>query len=182
MYLQRPDLGRKLDTESRQLLQQTATPRCALAWVIADGLSAFAIEENVQPFLAEICQGLAEDGWDPTPIAIVQQGRVAVGDEVGELLGADAVVVLIGERPGLSSPDSMGAYMTWAPRVGLTDANRNCISNIRPGGLDYGTAARRLRYLLSEARRRALSGVALKDETSIVDKISGGEARNFLLE
>jgi ethanolamine ammonia-lyase small subunit len=110
--------------------------------------------------------------WTCAPAVIVQQGRVAVGDEVGELLGAKIVVVLIGERPGLSSPDSMGLYMSWAPLVGLTDERRNCISNVRPAGLGIEEAAGKLHWLLHEARRRQLSGVQLKDESSGKDGLT----------
>jgi ethanolamine ammonia-lyase small subunit len=162
VYLQRPDLGRRLDAASRAAL--TAGDH-DLAIVVADGLSALAIEQNALPFLQALLPRLALDGWSLAPLCIVEQGRVAVGDEVGEVLGARAVLVLIGERPGLSSPDSMGLYFTWAPRVGLTDESRNCISNVRPAGLGYAEAATRLHYLLAEARRRGLSGVQLKDES-----------------
>jgi ethanolamine ammonia-lyase small subunit len=120
------------------------------------------------------------EGWSLSPVVLVQQGRVAVGDEVGELLRARMVVILIGERPGLSSPDSLGLYFTWAPRVGLNDAYRNCISNVRLEGLSYGTAAHRLLYLMREACRRQLSGVQLKDEAEVPILESG--TRNFLLE
>jgi len=164
-YLQRPDLGRRLDPASRQTLMQTTTAPGALALVVADGLSALAIEQNALPFLNALRARLAGDDWPLAPIAIVEQGRVAIGDEIGELLRACAVVVLIGERPGLSSPDSMGLYLTWTPRIGLTDANRNCISNIRPAGLRYQEAAARLHYLLTRARALGISGVGLKDET-----------------
>lgn len=174
-YLQRPDLGRRLDPTSRQMLARAAgesggLPQVAdaagtLALVIADGLSALAIEQNALPFLDTLRARLAGDDWPLAPITIVEQGRVAIGDEIGELLGACAVVMLIGERPGLSSPDSMGLYLTWAPQIGLTDANRNCISNIRPAGLNYQDAAAKLHYLLTRARARGISGVGLKDET-----------------
>ena len=184
VYLQRPDLGRKLDPASRQDLIDLAPPaagqRYDVALVIADGLSALAIEQNALPFLQVLLRRLAPEQWSLAPIAIVQQGRVAVGDEVGELLGARAVVVLIGERPGLSSPDSMGLYLTWAPRVGLTDESRNCISNVRPAGLRYEEAAFKLHYLLSESRRRQLSGVELKDETPDAARLDVTE-RKFLL-
>jgi ethanolamine ammonia-lyase small subunit len=201
IYLQRPDLGRRLDDASRQALQQRtpahaqATPSQPaaaqsapapggydLAIVIADGLSALAIEQNAMPFLKILMARLADDGWSLAPPAIVEQGRVAVGDEVGELLGARAVVMLIGERPGLSSPDSMGLYLTWAPKAGLTDASRNCISNVRPAGLTYDDAAFKLHYLLSEARKRQLSGVALKDETATDNNALDAPRRNFLLD
>jgi ethanolamine ammonia-lyase small subunit len=164
-YLQRPDLGRRLDPASRQTLRQTAIAPGALALVVADGLSALAIEQNAAPFLDALRTRFAADDWPLAAITIVEQGRVAVGDEIGELLRACAVVVLIGERPGLSSPDSMGLYLTWAPRIGLTDANRNCISNIRPAGLSYQNAAAKLHYLLTRARALGISGVELKDET-----------------
>jgi ethanolamine ammonia-lyase small subunit len=189
VYLQRPDFGRKLDAAShlqlqelRRELQQKPKLLGELAVVIADGLSAFAIEQNVRLFLVQVHGPLAQAGWSLAPLVIVQQGRVAIGDEIGELLGARAVLMLIGERPGLSAPDSMGLYLTWAPRVGKTDAERNCISNIRPAGLNYGAAAHRLLYLLTEARRRGLSGVALKDETEVHQGISDGPVRNFLLK
>lgn len=207
-YLQRPDLGRKLDEASRALLAgragragsgggsvdaadpadtagapDTAAPAQPydVAFVVADGLSALAVAQNAAPFLAVLRARIAAEGWTVAPPAIVQQGRVAVGDEVGALLGAQAVVVLVGERPGLSSPDSMGLYVTWAPRVGLTDERRNCISNVRPAGQSYEEAAGRLHYLLAEARRRQLTGVALKDETDGTVEVEGSAARNFLL-
>jgi ethanolamine ammonia-lyase small subunit len=153
-----------------------------LAIVVADGLSALAIEQNAAPFLRALMARLAPEQWRLAPITIVQQGRVAIGDEIAHLLDAQAVVVLIGERPGLSSPDSMGLYLTWAPRPGLTDASRNCISNVRPQGLTYDAAAFKLHYLLSEARRRQLSGVALKDETASERADLEAPPRNFLLE
>jgi len=164
-YLQRPDLGRVLDEASRTLLAQAAAPSCDLAIVVADGLSALAIEQNAMPFLDALEARLAQDSWTLAPLVVVRQARVAIGDQVGALLNARAVVVLIGERPGLSSPDSMGLYMTWGPAPGLTDAARNCISNVRPAGLGYAEAAYRLHYLLTQARLRGLSGVDLKDET-----------------
>jgi ethanolamine ammonia-lyase small subunit len=178
MYLQRPDLGRQLDGASRSTV--AATP-ADVAFVIADGLSALAIEQHAVPFLSVLLARLAQDGWTVAPPAIVSQGRVAVGDEVAVLLGARAVVVLVGERPGLSSPDSMGLYLTWQPRVGMPDAGRNCISNVRPAGLSYADAVHTLHYLLSEARRRGLSGVALKDETEAAPAIGMTPAQHFLL-
>ncbi len=179
-YLQRPDLGRTLDEASRSMLERAAPASCDLALVVADGLSALAIEQNVQPLLAELLPRL--HGWMLAPMVIVQQGRVAVGDQVGALLRARAVAVLIGERPGLSSPDSMGIYLTWAPRAGLSDASRNCISNIRPAGLAYAAAAHKLHYLLEQARARGLSGVALKDETDGTVTQLPIANPNFLLE
>jgi len=185
-YLQRPDLGRRLDAASRSVLQELRQNQAAagydLALVIADGLSALAIEQNAQPFLETLMPKLAPESWTLAPIAIVRQGRVAVGDEVGEIFNAKVVVILIGERPGLSSPDSMGLYLTWGPRVGLTDESRNCISNVRPAGLSYEEAAFKLHYLLSQARRRQLSGIRLKDETGSAGGQLAPPARNFLLE
>jgi ethanolamine ammonia-lyase small subunit len=186
VYLQRPDLGRRLDAPSRSLLaaQRLGGPderHYDLAVVIADGLSARAVAQNAPPLLQALHARLAAESWLPAPPVIVEQGRVAVGDEVGELLGAKIVVVLIGERPGLSSPDSMGLYITWAPRAGLTDESRNCISNVRPAGLGIDDAARRLHYLLTHARARQLTGIGLKDETDGSDALADGGRRAFLL-
>jgi ethanolamine ammonia-lyase small subunit len=183
VYLQRPDLGRRLDAPSRALLtdRDDGNRPVDLAIVVADGLSSHAIAHNAAPFLAALQLQLAAEAWTLAPLAIVQQGRVAVGDEVAELLGAKIVIVLIGERPGLSAPDSMGIYLTWAPRVGLTDERRNCISNVRPAGLGYAQAAARLHYLLEQAQLRQLSGVALKDETTQDDVLPGGGRPVFLL-
>ncbi|WP_298235714.1 ethanolamine ammonia-lyase subunit EutC [uncultured Azohydromonas sp.] len=175
-YLQRPDLGRRLDDASRERLQAltstqpggpAASPRLDLALVLADGLSAQAVQAHAPALLAELLPRLRDDAqpWRLAPLALAEQGRVALGDEVGELLDAALVAVLIGERPGLSAPDSLGVYLTWAPRVGCVDAQRNCISNVRPQGLSYALAARRLAWLLREARARGISGVALKDES-----------------
>ncbi|WP_020655339.1 ethanolamine ammonia-lyase subunit EutC [Massilia niastensis] len=185
VYLQRPDLGRRLDAPSRALLAARRSGAgegpCDLAFVVADGLSALAVARHAAPFLEALRARLTGQPWVLAPPAIVQQGRVAIGDEVGELLGAKLVVVLIGERPGLSSPDSMGLYITWAPRVGLTDESRNCISNLRPAGLGYGDAAARLQYLLEEARRRQLTGIGLKDESGAAEAVENGGRRPFLL-
>ena len=171
-YLQRPDLGRRLDAPSVEALQrcqrqhtQSAPPD--LAFVIADGLSARAALQHAVPLMTHLMQRLqggTQHRWTLAPVALVEQGRVAIGDEIGALLRARTVVVLIGERPGLSSPDSLGIYFTWAPRVGLTDADRNCISNVRDAGLPHEVAAARLHTLLSRSRLLQLSGVGLKDE------------------
>ena len=179
-YLQRPDLGRRLDDASRARLA-TAAAGVDLALVAADGLSALAMQRHAAPFLAALRERLALETWTLSPVHIVAQGRVDVGDEVGELLKARAVLVLIGERPGLSSPDSLGLYLTWAPAVGLLDERRNCISNVRPEGLAYAQAAYRLHYLLSQAFTRQLSGVELKDET-VEEGAALAGARNFLLK
>jgi ethanolamine ammonia-lyase small subunit len=169
-YLQRPDLGRRLDDASAQQLRDYATAHPGgvdVAIVVADGLSALAVHRHTLPFLQRMEEQTAAEGWSLSPVILVEQGRVAVADEIGELLGAKMVVILIGERPGLSSPDSLGLYFTYGPKVGLTDASRNCISNVRLEGLSYGLAAHRLLYLMREACRRQLSGVNLKDEAQL---------------
>lgn len=186
-YLQRPDLGRKLSDASAQALRDYALANPGgvdLAIVVADGLSALAVHRHTLPFLARMEDQIVNDGWSVSPVILVEQGRVAVADEIGELLGAKMVVILIGERPGLSSPDSLGLYFTYNPKVGLTDAYRNCISNVRLEGLSYGMAAHRLLYLMREACRRQLSGVNLKDEAQILtlESDAGADMKgNFLL-
>lgn len=169
-YLQRPDLGRRLSDESAQALRDYALANPGgvdLAVVVADGLSALAVHKHTVPFLTRMEEQTRAEGWSLSPVILVEQGRVAVADEIGQLLGAKMVVILIGERPGLSSPDSLGLYFTYNPKVGLTDAYRNCISNVRLEGLSYGMAAHRLLYLMREACRRQLSGVNLKDEAQV---------------
>ncbi|WP_439851663.1 ethanolamine ammonia-lyase subunit EutC [Pseudomonas syringae] len=180
-YLQRPDLGRRLNDESAQALREYAAAHPGgldLAVVVADGLSALAVHRHAVPFLTRLEEQASADGWTLSPVIMVEQGRVAVADEVGELLGAKMVVILIGERPGLSSPDSLGLYFTYAPKVGLNDAHRNCISNVRLEGLSYGMAAHRLLYLMREACRRQISGVSLKDEAELNTLESGSPAGN----
>jgi len=189
LYLQRPDLGRRLDAASRDRLSALPRSACApasarpyeLAVVVVDGLSALAISQNAVPFLTQLFERMGPEQLAIAPVCLVEQGRVAIGDEVAELLGAQAVLVLIGERPGLSSPDSMGLYLTWKPHVGLTDADRNCISNVRPAGLSFDEAAHKLVYLLTQARQRQLSGVALKDETGTEQTLLTAATKNFLL-
>ena len=160
-FLMRPDLGRRLAPDAAAIL----APRAAtfdLAVVIADGLSARAVQAHAAPVLAALLPQLA--GWRTAPLVVVGHGRVAVGDAVAAALGAQAVVVLIGERPGLSAPDSMGAYLTWQPGPATTDAERNCVSNIRPEGIGYADAAGKLAQLLNAMRAHRLSGVRLKDD------------------
>ncbi|WP_413403487.1 ethanolamine ammonia-lyase subunit EutC [Pseudoalteromonas sp. KJ71-7] len=172
-YLQRPDLGRKLNENSRQSLlnfvaeqQQSTQEKYDLAIVVVDGLSSLAVQKNAAPFITELLSQLSVNiSLTLAPITLVEQGRVAIGDDIGELLNAQIVMVLIGERPGLSSPDSLGLYLTWEPKTGLNDSLRNCISNIRPAGLPYIDAARRAAYLLNEAKTLKLTGVNLKDRT-----------------
>jgi len=173
-YLLRPDRGRSLSADSRDCLQKLPPQDRRIAIVIADGLSAVAPARHALPLLQEVRAGWGERMRDSGPnvtVVVANHARVALGDEIGGVLGAEAAIVLIGERPGLSSPDSLGIYLTWAPRPGRTDAERNCISNVRPEGLPYREAARRLVYLLCEARRLQRSGVALKDDSE-----SGGPA------
>lgn len=159
-YLRHPDLGRTLHPDSAARLVRGSY---GLVLVVADGLSALAVERNAIPLIVSLLPLLLAEDWSLAPIAVVEQGRVAVADPIGEALGARCSLMLIGERPGLSSPDSLGAYLTWGPQSGRTDAERNCLSNIRAGGLDEGTAAARLHWLLRAARARQLSGVALKE-------------------
>jgi ethanolamine ammonia-lyase small subunit len=160
-YLRRPDLGRVLRADSR-----VEKGSYDLAIVVSDGLSALAVHRHAGPVLEEL-RALIGD-WRVAPIVVVLQGRVAIGDEVGERLGSRMVLVLIGERPGLSSPDSLGAYLTWDPRPERTDAERNCISNIRAEGVGYSEAARRIFLLMSAARVRSLTGVALKEDLPLL--------------
>ncbi len=166
-YLLRPDFGRRLNNESREYLQ-TLKPNGAidLLIVIGDGLSSLAIQRHAAPLLSEL-QRYIPNSWKVGPVVIVQQARVAIADEVAEIMGARMVVMLIGERPGLSSPDSLGIYLTYAPRVACSDADRNCISNVRPEGLDYPIAAKKLMWLATAASRFKISGVTLKDESDV---------------
>lgn len=158
-YLRRPDLGRQLAPEDAVLL---APGEADLAIVIVDGLSAQAAHAHAASLTLELIDRLA--GWRIAPIVVAHQGRVAIGDAIGQALNADLVCVLIGERPGLSAADSLGAYLTWKPVVGRRDSERNCISNIRPPhGLSYALAADSIARLLLAARHRQLTGVALKD-------------------
>lgn len=171
-YLARPDLGRRLDAASRERLAGwDEAPE--LLVVIGDGLSALAVERHALPVLEALCAQLAGQGMrgegggaavvaaERPPVVVAREARVALGDDIAECLGARLVVVLIGERPGLSSPDSMGIYVTHAPRVGRTDAERNCISNVRPAGLAYGAAAEMLVALIRRIQAHGCSGVAL---------------------
>ena len=158
-YLRRPDLGRLLAPEDVALLRPGAA---TLAIVIADGLSALAVQTHAAPMIAALVDRLPD--WRIAPLVVARQARVAIGDPIGALLGVELVVVLIGERPGLSAPDSLGAYLTWAPRPGLRDSERNCVSNIRPPqGLSYAAAADTIAALLRTARRGRRTGVTLKD-------------------
>jgi ethanolamine ammonia-lyase small subunit len=165
-YLLRPDLGRQLSEASADLLQA----RCSgvssfdVALVIADGLSARSVQHQSVPVVAALRQRMLQRGWSVAPVSVVRQGRVAIGDGIGGLLGARLSIFLVGERPGLSSAASMGAYLTWNPRLGRTDAERNCVSNIHPGGLSVQAGIEAIWHLASESLRRMLTGVGLKDE------------------
>jgi ethanolamine ammonia-lyase small subunit len=172
-YLRRPDLGRTLHPESAQLLRlQRTTPAPDVLIMVSDGLSALSAQRQAAAVLHTLLPGLHAAGLTVAPVLIATQARVALADEAAELLGARLALHLIGERPGLSSPDSLGAYLTYTPRPGTLDSARNCVSNIRPAGLDAGVAARRLLGLTVEALRRGLSGVELKDTDLVLD---GGE-------
>jgi len=164
-YLMRPDLGRRLSQSAAARLSPFAGDY-DVVFVVADGLSARAIDAHALALLDAALPAFRARCWKIGPVVVVSQGRVAIGDEIAEVLGARLVAVLIGERPGLSSPDSLGVYLTFAPRIGRTDAERNCLSNIRQQGMSYAEAAQRLFYLAAEALRRRLSGVELKDEFS----------------
>jgi ethanolamine ammonia-lyase small subunit len=165
-YLRRPDLGRRLSASSRERLAAMAGRSPDLLIVVADGLSSTGVAANAAAMIAALLPLVQKSGWSLGPVLLADQGRVALGDDAGEVLGARAVLVLIGERPGLSSPDSLGAYLTWAPRTGRKDGERNCISNIRRGGLSAEEATFKAHWLLREAMRRQLTGVGLKDESS----------------
>jgi ethanolamine ammonia-lyase small subunit len=163
-YLRRPDLGRRLKDSDVARVQAAATAPSDLSIVLGDGLSAVAAQRHAAPLLDALRTALGGAlRW--APLVIATQARVALADEVGSLLQAQVVLILLGERPGLSSPDSLGAYLTHAPTIGRTDAERNCVSNIRPEGLPPEAAAQRITWLLREALRRRLSGVALKDDS-----------------
>jgi len=164
IYLQRPDLGRQLDEPSREQLGALKGPEVDVAFIVADGLSAPAAQRQAPPLLAALLPMLARAGLSVGPVCIVTQARVVVEDEIGQILGAKVAIILIGERPGLGTAESLGAYLVFDPRAGRTDAERNCISNIRPGGLSSADAAQTLHYLITESLRRRISGVGLKDE------------------
>lgn len=164
VFIRRPDLGRILCDASIQALRQHPSAAPDVVIVLADGLSAQAVQRHAVPVLAALRAHLDDAGWKVAPVCVVRQGRVAIGDEIGALLSAAQAVVLIGERPGLSSPDSLGIYLTHQPLPGRHNAERNCISNVRPEGLDPATAADKLWYLMREARRLGLSGVRLKED------------------
>lgn len=168
-YLMRPDWGRKLDQISYdKLLANNNTDSIDFLIVVGDGLSSLAVARHVVPLISEI-QKIVPEEWDMKMVVIASQARVALADEVAEVLHARLVVMLIGERPGLSSPDSLGVYLTYNPQIGCSDADRNCISNVRPEGLQYEAAAKKLIWLAKEAMRLKRSGVELKDESDVLE-------------
>jgi ethanolamine ammonia-lyase small subunit len=164
-YLRRPDLGRMLDPPSRDLLAKHTGSPCRLAIVIGDGLSPTAVDAHAIELVRNLVPRLAADGIEIGVAVVASGARVALGDEIGAILGARMMVMLIGERPGLSAPDSLGAYLTFAPKPGLTDAERNCVSNIHGSGLGYDEAAFRIAWLVREGLAREITGVGLKDES-----------------
>ncbi|MGN8160397.1 ethanolamine ammonia-lyase subunit EutC [Salinisphaera sp. RV14] len=180
VYLQRPDLGRQLNENDRTALHSTRTSsvgaRADVAFVVGDGLSALAVEHHAADLLAVVVPTLRQQGLNIAPVVIAEQARVALGDQVGAALNAELLVMLIGERPGLSSPDSLGIYLTWAPKHGRMDSERNCISNVRPDGLSIAAAAHNLLYLITAARDKRLTGVRLKNDASPLSGNSGPAA------
>lgn len=174
-FLQRPNLGRQLASKSRQLLTERAAQilPCDLVVIISDGLSSLAAETQAEPLVAALWPLLITASWTLSPLIVARYARVALQDEIGDVLRSKLSLILVGERPGLGSADSLGAYFTYGPRVGRTDAERNCISNIRPGGLVPPAAAEKLSVLLQEARRQHLSGVRLKDDLVLPGSQSG---------
>ncbi|HTF19548.1 MAG TPA: ethanolamine ammonia-lyase subunit EutC [Chryseolinea sp.] len=166
MYIQRPDKGRRLEITAATALAAQISPG-KLVIVLADGLSAEAVNRHAISLINDLLPRLYDAGISTRHCVLACQGRVALGDDIGERLHAEIVLVLIGERPGLSSPDSLGAYLTYRPRVGLTDESRNCVSNIRPEGLSYHHAANKLFYLITQATYLQLSGIGLKDNDGL---------------
>ena len=165
-YLLRPDWGRRLNDESAEIIKALPQQKLDVSIVIGDGLSSLAVQKHAAPMFQAVQQFMPSE-WKLGPVVIASQARVALADEVGELMNARMVILLIGERPGLSSPDSLGLYLTYQPKVGCSDADRNCISNVRLEGLSYEAAAKKLMWLSQESMRLKVSGVALKDESDV---------------
>jgi len=175
-YLQRPDLGRRLDAASEERLAAAADDGCDVVVAIVDGLSGSAVNNHAAPVAIGLVETLRARGLRVGPAPVVRHGRVALQDPIGVLMKAQVVVSLIGERPGLGTPDSMGAYLVYNPRAGNTDAQRNCVSNIRPEGLDYPAAIETLVWLVTTALARQVSGIELKDDRQLL----AGEDRGML--
>ncbi|KJV10870.1 ethanolamine ammonia-lyase [Elstera litoralis] len=161
IYLRRPDLGRRLHPESAAMLADVPPQPWDIVFVVADGLSAGAVQTHAAPMIRACLERLP--GWRVAPIVLAEQSRVALGDEVGDLLGAQLCLLLVGERPGLSVPDSLGVYMTYRPKLGRRDSERNCLSNIHTDGMSYTIAADKAVWLAREAVRLRLTGVDLKE-------------------
>lgn len=171
-YLRRPDLGRKLDAQSRNSLSTLNQASCDLAIIIGDGLSSAAVHLHGLELVRRLATRFAGLGMTLSPVVVASGARVALGDEIGSLLNARMSVMFIGERPGLSAPDSLGCYVTYAPKPGLSDAERNCVSNIHGAGLSYDEAAFKIGWLVREGMERKISGVALKDESGNLAPLS----------
>lgn len=183
-YLQRPDLGRRLSHDAKKTLTdftEQHTANIDVAIVLVDGLSSIAVQRHSADLVASLLSALKDQNLTASPAIIVEQGRVAIGDEIGESLKARSVVLIVGERPGLSSPDSLGIYYTYAPKLGLNDAKRNCISNIRPAGLSIDKAVSKTIWLVQQSFKRELSGVALKDTSQQALEHNSQSIGNFLL-
>ncbi|WP_262965375.1 ethanolamine ammonia-lyase subunit EutC [Methylobacter psychrophilus] len=182
IYLQRPDLGRLLSASAVDGLQNTAPIQADVVVVVADGLSSKAIARHVEPFLSLLLPQLQANGYRIPPVCLVKHGRVAIGDAIAEYYTARLCIILIGERPGLSSPDSMGIYYTYQAKSGIsTDADRNCISNIHNNGLSYEQALKKLLFLINKSEKLKFSGVNLKDETTDTE-LDNQQQANFLLD
>lgn len=182
-YLQRPDLGRKLNEKSIESLTnmpRTGASKFDVAIVLVDGLSSTAVQQHGANLVKHLDIAIEKAGLSRSPIMIVEQGRVAIGDQIGELLNARAVLLIVGERPGLSSPDSLGIYYTYAPKTGLKDDSRNCISNIRPAGLSIEAATEKALWLIQQSFLKKLSGVKLKDLSNENSQALSTNNRNFL--
>jgi ethanolamine ammonia-lyase small subunit len=174
-YLQRPDLGRQLDPQSTSALGAIGTGSFDIALIVGDGLSAPAAQTQAAPLLSRLVPLLRRDGWRLAPLCIVRHARVAIEDPIGAALGVRLALILLGERPGLGTAQSLGAYFVYQPRTGCTDAQRNCVSNIRPDGLPPADAAAALHYLITLSLQRQLSGVLLKDERGMLEGTRTGE-------
>ncbi len=183
-YLQRPDLGRALNKGSTNKLKHLQKPDKGydIALILVDGLSSTGVQQHGAVLCQTVVEKLTSLDLTVSPICLVEQGRVAIGDEIGFLLNANSTVVIVGERPGLSSPDSLGIYYTYNPKLGLNDASRNCISNVRPAGLSIADASEKLIWLVNESFQRKLSGVKLKDNSSSKDTSYIHGLGNFLIE
>ena len=180
-YLQRPDFGRQLNDDSKQTLYDLDKSKSDVVIVIADGLSSTAIEHNAVAMVKSLLPAFAEQGLQCPYICLAEQARVALGDEIAEILAARHLVLLVGERPGLSSPNSLGIYYTYSAKAGYTDAKRNCISNVREGGQSIAEATGRLMWLMNQAEQRQLSGVLLKDESQSTSLNIEHQPKNILI-